>query len=240
MALEVRILGPLEVAVDGELRRLRGGKQRSLLALLALAPGEVVSAERVCGAGSDVEHRAVHVAQPPPSDPRQARTAVVETMMSDRGTRILPGRLRRAGSATAPAASNDSTCVESVVGDATVTQPSGMHLIRIDHVSLNVHDRPLSIAWYEEVLGMRAHSGDAPAAEPVFLGPRGRRLGRFADRAPGRRPGALATDGVGQQRLVDRLDRLGIRYQPERHRDSHSIYFADPDGTMLEVMVATT
>jgi hypothetical protein len=30
--LEVRILGPLEVAVDGELRRLSGRKQRSLLA----------------------------------------------------------------------------------------------------------------------------------------------------------------------------------------------------------------
>jgi predicted ATPase/DNA-binding SARP family transcriptional activator len=47
MGLEVRILGPLEVVVDGERRRLGGGKQRSLLALLALAPGEVVSADRL-------------------------------------------------------------------------------------------------------------------------------------------------------------------------------------------------
>ncbi len=45
--LEVRILGPLEVAVDGELRRLSGRKQRSLLALLALGAGEVVSADRL-------------------------------------------------------------------------------------------------------------------------------------------------------------------------------------------------
>jgi predicted ATPase/DNA-binding SARP family transcriptional activator len=47
MGLEVRILGPLEVVVDGEPRRLGGRKQRSLLALLALAPGEVVSADRL-------------------------------------------------------------------------------------------------------------------------------------------------------------------------------------------------
>jgi glutathione S-transferase fosA5 len=112
-----------------------------------------------------------------------------------------------------------------------------MQLIRIDHVSLDVHDRPASIAFYEEVLGLRAHARHHVPDEPVFLGPAGARLGLFARRPRGLRHVALATDRAGQQRLAARLDHLGIRYQPERHRDSDSIYFRDLDGTMLEVMV---
>jgi catechol 2,3-dioxygenase-like lactoylglutathione lyase family enzyme len=112
-----------------------------------------------------------------------------------------------------------------------------MQLIRIDHVSLDVHDRPASIAWYEDVLGMRARGRHAIPAEPVFVGPAGAQLGLFAERAPGLRHVALATDPAGQQRVATRLDRLGIAYTPERHRDSDSIYFRDPDGTVLEVMV---
>ena len=39
--VEVRILGPLEVRVDGRLVQLSGAKQRALLALLAVGSGEV-------------------------------------------------------------------------------------------------------------------------------------------------------------------------------------------------------
>jgi catechol 2,3-dioxygenase-like lactoylglutathione lyase family enzyme len=112
-----------------------------------------------------------------------------------------------------------------------------MHITRIDHVSLNVHDRRGSLGWYEDVLGLRAAARHDVPDEPVFLGPAGAQLGLFAERAPGLRHVALATDAPGQAALADRLDRLGIAYRPERHRDSHSIYFADPDGTVLEVMV---
>jgi catechol 2,3-dioxygenase-like lactoylglutathione lyase family enzyme len=113
-----------------------------------------------------------------------------------------------------------------------------MNLIRIDHVSLDVHDRPGSLAWYADVLGLRAARPHAVPDEPVFLGPMGARLGLFADRPqPGVRHVALATDAAGQDAVASRLDRLGIAYRPERHRDSDSIYFRDPDGTVLEVMV---
>jgi catechol 2,3-dioxygenase-like lactoylglutathione lyase family enzyme len=112
-----------------------------------------------------------------------------------------------------------------------------MHLIRIDHVSLDVHDRPAALAWYEEVLGLRARARHAVPDEPVFLGPAGARLGLFADRAPGLRHVALATDAEEQRRIAARLDRLAIPYTPARHRDSDSVYFADLDGTTLEVMV---
>ncbi|HEU4975779.1 MAG TPA: VOC family protein [Baekduia sp.] len=115
-----------------------------------------------------------------------------------------------------------------------------MHLIRIDHVSLDVRDRPASIAWYEEVLGLRTASRHHVPDQPVFLGAPGAQLGLFADRQePGVRHVALATDAGGQRRVTARLDRLGIPYQPERHRTSTSIYFRDPDGTTLEVMVPT-
>jgi catechol-2,3-dioxygenase len=129
--------------------------------------------------------------------------------------------------------------VESVADAVGRLQAVSMHLIRIDHVSLDLHDRPAAIAWYEDVLGLRAHARHDVPDEPVFLGPAGARLGLFAQRPRGLRHIALATDTAGQRAVAARLDRLGIAYRPERHRDSDSIYFADPEGTTLEVMVPT-
>jgi catechol 2,3-dioxygenase-like lactoylglutathione lyase family enzyme len=114
-----------------------------------------------------------------------------------------------------------------------------MELIRIDHVSLDVGDRPASVAWYQAVLGLRPHSHHEITGEPIFLGPRGARLALFAERPPKLRHIALATDEPGQRGLRARLDRLAIPYRRERHRNSDSIYFRDPDGATLEVMVPT-
>jgi catechol 2,3-dioxygenase-like lactoylglutathione lyase family enzyme len=113
-----------------------------------------------------------------------------------------------------------------------------MNLHRIDHVSLDVGDRARSLAWYEQILGFEGDdhgSGD----QPVFLGPSHGRLALFQERAPGLRHIALATDSREQRRLVARLERLSIPFRPERHRDHDSIYFTDPDGTTLEIMVRT-
>jgi catechol 2,3-dioxygenase-like lactoylglutathione lyase family enzyme len=130
--------------------------------------------------------------------------------------------------------------MESIARRDASPHASGMNLIRIDHVSLNAGDRAASLAWYADVLGLRAgNPHDVPDA-PVFLGPAGARLGLFGDRAPGLRHVALTTTAPAQAALVARLDRLGIGYRPERHRDSDSIYVADLDGTMLEVMVPRT
>ena len=112
-----------------------------------------------------------------------------------------------------------------------------MELHRIDHVSLDVADRPRSIAWYEDVLGARAARRSCPPEEPVFIGPVGARLGLFAERAPGLRHIALATDGAGQRGVVERLERLAIPYRRELHSDHRSVYFADPDGNTLELLV---
>ncbi len=112
-----------------------------------------------------------------------------------------------------------------------------MKIIRIDHVSLDVHDRPATIDFYQDVLGIRPHSRHQIPDQPIFVGPAGARLGLFEERQPGLRHIALATDAPGQSSLVERLDGLAIPYRRERHRDSMSIYFDDPDGTTLEVMV---
>src|SRR5919109_3100012 len=45
--VEVKVLGPLEVCIDGRPIELRRRKQRALLALLALRAGEVVSTDRL-------------------------------------------------------------------------------------------------------------------------------------------------------------------------------------------------
>ena len=45
--VEVRLLGPLEVVVDGEPIALGGRKQRSVLAMLALDPNRVLSIDRL-------------------------------------------------------------------------------------------------------------------------------------------------------------------------------------------------
>jgi DNA-binding SARP family transcriptional activator/streptogramin lyase len=49
-AIDVRILGPLEVSVRGQPLDVGGGKQRALLALLLLRAGEVVSTDRLIDA----------------------------------------------------------------------------------------------------------------------------------------------------------------------------------------------
>jgi catechol 2,3-dioxygenase-like lactoylglutathione lyase family enzyme len=131
-------------------------------------------------------------------------------------------------------AANDLMWIESIVTIAVTLHAGVMNLIRIDHVSLDVRDRPSAIAWYGEVLGLSPHARHDVPDQPVFLGPAGARLGLFAERPPGLRHVALATDADEQRRIADRLDRRGIAYRPERT----SIYVPDPDGNVLEIVVA--
>ena len=94
-----------------------------------------------------------------------------------------------------------------------------MRLHRIDHVSLDVADRARSLAWYEDILGARAARRTCAPEEPIFIGPARRRLGLFAERAPGLRHIALATDLHRQDGVVQRLEGLAIPYRRERHCD---------------------
>jgi catechol 2,3-dioxygenase-like lactoylglutathione lyase family enzyme len=114
-----------------------------------------------------------------------------------------------------------------------------MRLLRIDHVSLNSGDRPRSIAFYQDVLGLEPSWAPGPLDEPVFMGTADARIGLFGDGQVRLRHVALATDEAGQREVRERLDGLAIPYRSERHRDHDSLYVRDPDGFVVEVMLPT-
>jgi catechol 2,3-dioxygenase-like lactoylglutathione lyase family enzyme len=111
-----------------------------------------------------------------------------------------------------------------------------MHITRIDHVSLNVSDRPASVAWYESVLGLPVSRRHATPDSPVFLGENGAQLGLFAEPPHGLRHVALGISAEDHAALRRRLEELGIGFVVERHGNYESIYFKDPDGNTLEAL----
>jgi catechol 2,3-dioxygenase-like lactoylglutathione lyase family enzyme len=72
----------------------------------------------------------------------------------------------------------------------------------------------------------------------MFLGDEGAQVALFADRGPGLRHIALATDLEGFAEVRERLDGAGHPYRYERHTHHDSLYFADPNGVTIEVMIA--
>ncbi len=48
--MQVRLLGPIEVAVDGQVRPVRGLRRKAVLAMLGLHPGQIVSSDRLIDA----------------------------------------------------------------------------------------------------------------------------------------------------------------------------------------------
>lgn len=115
-----------------------------------------------------------------------------------------------------------------------------MRLIRIDHASLNTGDRAVTLEWYSGILGLERTHPDAPDVpdEPMFLGENGAQVALFADRAPGLRHVALATDAAGFAEARAALEARGWPFRQERHTDHDSIYVADPDGNTVEIMIA--
>ena len=65
-----------------------------------------------------------------------------------------------------------------------------MNLQRLDHVSLNVGDRPRSIAWYRDVLGLEQRGEARRDDWPVFMGEFGACVALFQAQvvAPERQP----------------------------------------------------
>lgn len=84
--MEIRILGPIEVESDGDVLPLGGMRERALLALLALSPGQAISTDRLIDAlwGEDL-----------PSNPTNALQALVSRLRrsigSDRVVTRPPG-----------------------------------------------------------------------------------------------------------------------------------------------------
>ena len=117
-------------------------------------------------------------------------------------------------------------------------------LQRLDHVSLNARDRPRSIAWYRDALGLVQQNEPTDDSEPVFMGDFGVCIALFQAttdgpervyESPGLRHVAFM---VGRDELATaaaHLERLAIDVRRENHGNALSLYVPDPDGNVIEL-----
>ena len=117
-------------------------------------------------------------------------------------------------------------------------------LQRLDHVSLNVSDRPRSIGWYRDVLGLEPRGEATRDDWPVFMGEFGACLALFQARSeaverayesPGLRHVAFMVGREDLERAQARLAEQGVEFRFEDHGNAHSVYFSDPDGNVIEL-----
>jgi catechol 2,3-dioxygenase len=128
------------------------------------------------------------------------------------------------------------------------TQPGGYRLpdaTRVGAVRLQVSNLARSLAFYEQVLGLRLASRDAGRAE---LAPHDahRALVRLVERRGARSArvrghlglfhfAILLPDRASLGRFVLHLSRLGVRFGASDHLVSEALYLSDPDGLGIEV-----
>ena len=119
-----------------------------------------------------------------------------------------------------------------------------MQLRRLDHVSLNVSDRARSIAWYRDVLGLEQRGEPRRDDWPVFMGEFGACIALFQaqvvspDRAyesSGLRHIAFMVRPEDLVRAQARLGERDVEFRFEDHGNARSVYFADPDGNVIEL-----
>ena len=126
-------------------------------------------------------------------------------------------------------------------------------MLGLDHVVFPVRDAGVSLAFYQDVVGLtltEAHEGDDWGSYPwlmmIFALPNGGEIVLVELRdAPvpdyGDLPGdarhyAMATAAVADlAHWRARLRAANVRFWEEDHGAQQSIYFADPDGVVLEI-----
>jgi catechol 2,3-dioxygenase-like lactoylglutathione lyase family enzyme len=131
-----------------------------------------------------------------------------------------------------------------------MTQPAGL---KLDHVVFPVRDVEATLRFYRNVLGLpllAAHSGDdwdgypwlmmifglAGGQEIVAVNLAGAPAPDYRGLPMDARHYALAADSeAAMDGWRSRLSRAAIDFWEEHHGDQRSIYFADPDGVVLEV-----
>ena len=117
-------------------------------------------------------------------------------------------------------------------------------LDRLDHVSLNVSDRPASIAWYRDILGLEQRNEPRQDDWPVFMGEFGRCIALFqaevespprAKESTGLRHIAFLVGREDLDRAQEHLTAREIEFRFEDHGNALSVYVADLDGNVVEL-----
>ena len=117
-------------------------------------------------------------------------------------------------------------------------------LERLDHVSLNVRDREVSIAWYADVLGLEQRNVPRQDDWPVFMGAFGACIALFQaavvspardGESTGLRHVAFAVGKGDLEYAQAHLRERRIDFRFEDHGNAHSIYLTDPDGNVVEL-----
>ena len=117
-----------------------------------------------------------------------------------------------------------------------------MNLQHIDHIAITVKDVEKSIDWYKNVLGMERRYEDVWGLMPAIVAVGATSIALFPDSENevnphplGFRHIAFRTDREGFTSAQSELLSKSIPFNFEDHEASHSIYFKDPDGYLLEI-----
>jgi catechol 2,3-dioxygenase-like lactoylglutathione lyase family enzyme len=118
-----------------------------------------------------------------------------------------------------------------------------MQLEQIDHVALRCASPDATKAWYVSTLGFEHVFPGQGSGVPIIL-----RLGStfltLFPQKPNEQPSAngqawhlalRAATYAHFQSAQNELQARGVSFQFEDHQISHSIYFFDPDGFLLEI-----
>jgi catechol 2,3-dioxygenase-like lactoylglutathione lyase family enzyme len=85
---------------------------------------------------------------------------------------------------------------------------AAFRLRRLDHVSLNVGDRPRSISWRRDVLGLEPRNEEKQDDEPVFMGDFGACVALFQARSEARE---RAYESVGLRHVASMVGREDLK-----------------------------
>jgi len=122
-------------------------------------------------------------------------------------------------------------------GSATAAaQDGGLKTVKIDHISIQVHDLPRSIRFYQTLFGLHQVSEDKPN-EIVRLGPTDRTLVSLHHKAP---MGivdhfAIAVEGFNREAVTQQLKQRGVT--PEQDIDA-GFHVKDPEGIGVQIVGA--
>jgi len=121
-----------------------------------------------------------------------------------------------------------------------------MQLEGIDHVAMGVRDSERSANWYVDILGFRRLHEGMWNGVPTFIGKGNTGIALFPAK-PDAKPASSSHRELRMLHLAFRadhenflaaqreLEKRGIEFEFQDHEISHSIYFHDPDGHVLEI-----